>query len=99
MNYPLHLGVTGGRTCWWQHRCRELRLLIRVSDTLRVSLTADPTEEVAVGIGILTDLGLRQGGISLVSCPTCGRCTVDMISATERVEKRLKGSRVTCAWR
>ena len=95
VNYPLHLGVTEAGT----PRLGGVRSAVGLStlltqgigDTLRVSLTADPTEEVAVGIGILTDLGLRQGGISLVSCPTCGRCTVDMISATERVEKRLQG--------
>ena len=94
VNYPLHLGVTEAGT----PRLGGVRSAVGLSttaegigDTLRVSVTADPTEEVAVGIGILTDLGLRQGGISLVSCPTCGRCTVGMISATERVEKRLQG--------
>ena len=93
--YALHLGVTEAGT----PRLGGVRSAIGLSalliegigDTIRVSLTADPVEEVAVGIGILTDLGLRTGGLSLVSCPTCGRCTVDMISATERIEKRLQG--------
>ncbi|MAO82416.1 MAG: 4-hydroxy-3-methylbut-2-en-1-yl diphosphate synthase [Myxococcales bacterium] len=95
VDYPLHLGVTEAGT----PRLGGLRsalgigLLIAegIGDTLRVSLTADPVEEVAAGIAILKDLGLRQGGLSLVSCPTCGRCTVDMISATERIEKKLGG--------
>ena len=92
--YALHLGVTEAGT----PRLGGVRSAIGLSmllsegigDTIRVSLTADPVEEVAVGISVLRDLGIRQGGISLVSCPTCGRCTVDMISATERVEKRLQ---------
>jgi (E)-4-hydroxy-3-methylbut-2-enyl-diphosphate synthase len=92
--YALQLGVTEAGT----PRLGAVRSAIGLStlltegigDTIRVSLTADPTEEVAVGIGILRDLGIRTGGISLVSCPTCGRCTVDMISATERIEKRLQ---------
>ncbi len=93
VDYPLHLGVTEAGT----PRLGSLRsalgigLLVSqgIGDTIRVSLTADPVEEVAAGIAILKDLGLRQGGMCLVSCPTCGRCTVDMISATERIEKKL----------
>lgn len=93
VDYPLHLGVTEAGT----PRLGSLRsalgigLLIAegIGDTIRVSLTADPVEEVAAGIAILKDLGLRDGGLCLVSCPTCGRCTVDMISATERIEKSL----------
>ena len=60
-----------------------------IGDTIRVSLTADPVEEVKVGTLLLKSLGLREGGLTLVSCPTCGRCSVDMISAAERIEKAL----------
>jgi (E)-4-hydroxy-3-methylbut-2-enyl-diphosphate synthase len=56
---------------------------------LRVSLTADPIAEVRVGIGILKALGLRRPGISLVSCPSCGRCGIDLIGLTTRIEERL----------
>jgi (E)-4-hydroxy-3-methylbut-2-enyl-diphosphate synthase len=92
--YALHLGVTEAGT----PRLGTARSAVGLStllaegigDTIRVSLTAHPTEEVAVGLSILRDLGIRSGGMSLVSCPTCGRCTVDMISATERIEERLK---------
>jgi len=60
-----------------------------IGDTIRVSLTADPVEEVRVARLLLTSLGLKFGGATLTSCPTCGRCSVDMIPIAERVEKRL----------
>jgi (E)-4-hydroxy-3-methylbut-2-enyl-diphosphate synthase len=94
-DYPLHLGVTEAGTprLGASRSAAGLSILLAegIGDTVRVSLTADPVEEVAVGLGVLRDLGLREAGMSLVSCPTCGRCTVDMISATERIEKRLEG--------
>ncbi len=94
-DYPLHLGVTEAGTLL-QGAVKSsagigILLAEGIGDTLRVSLTADPTEEVKVGIHLLKGLGLRQGGMTLVSCPTCGRCSVDMISATNRIEKALAG--------
>lgn len=92
-DYPLHLGVTEAGTLL-QGTVKSaagigLLLAEGIGDTLRVSLTADPTEEVKVGIHLLKALGLREGGMTLVSCPTCGRCSVDMIEVTERIERML----------
>ncbi len=94
-DYPLHLGVTEAGTLV-QGAVKSaagigILLAEGIGDTIRVSLTADPVEEVKVGTLLLKSLGLRQGGMTLVSCPTCGRCSVDMISATERIEKALHG--------
>jgi len=94
-DYPLHLGVTEAGTLL-QGSVKSaagigILLAEGIGDTLRVSLTADPTEEVKVGVQLLKSLGLRDGGMTLVSCPTCGRCSVDMISATQRIEKALEG--------
>ena len=66
---------------------------------LRVSLAADPVEEVKVGIQLLKGSGLRRGGLTFVACPTCGRCSVNMIPIAERVEKKLHVVRGTCTWR
>ena len=60
-----------------------------IGDTIRVSLTADPVEEVRVARLLLKSLGLKFGGATLTSCPTCGRCSVAMIPIAERVEQRL----------
>jgi (E)-4-hydroxy-3-methylbut-2-enyl-diphosphate synthase len=94
-DYALHLGVTEAGTLL-QGTVKSasgigLLLAEGIGDTIRVSLTADPTEEVKVGQLLLKSLGLRPGGLTLVSCPTCGRCSVDMISATQRIEKALHG--------
>lgn len=62
-----------------------------IGDTMRVSLTGDPVDEVRVGFEILKALNLRQKGINLVSCPTCGRCQINLIGVAEEVEKRLAG--------
>ena len=64
-----------------------------IGDTLRVSLTADPVEEVAVAWEILAALDIRRRGPELVSCPTCGRCEVDLIPIAEEVERRLRDVR------
>lgn len=58
-----------------------------IGDTIRVSLTADPVEEVYAAKEILKTLGLRKGGIEIVSCPTCGRTQIDLIGLAEQVEK------------
>ncbi len=93
-NYPLHLGVTEAGT----ERMGMLNsamgigaLLLRgIGDTIRVSLTADPVREVAAGRDILQGLGLRQEGVSLVSCPTCGRTKIDLIGIANQVEERVR---------
>jgi (E)-4-hydroxy-3-methylbut-2-enyl-diphosphate synthase len=62
-----------------------------IGDTLRVSLTGDPTDEVRVGIEILKALGLRKAGVEFVSCPTCGRTQIDLIKVANEVQERLAG--------
>lgn len=91
---PLHLGVTEAGT--------EMQGTIKsavglgtlladgIGDTMRVSLTADPVKEPPVAWGILSALGLRRRGPEIVSCPTCARCQVDMISIANEISERLK---------
>src|SRR5438046_1176552 len=62
-----------------------------IGDTVRVSLSADPTEEVRVGIDILKSLGLRTGGLTFVSCPSCGRADVDLVKLAKEVEDEFRG--------
>src|SRR5512146_2693090 len=92
-DYPLHLGVTEAGTllAGTVKSAAGLGILLAegIGDTIRVSLTADPVEEVRVARMLLTSLGLKFGGATLTSCPTCGRCSVDMIPIAERVERRL----------
>ncbi|MCR5663527.1 MAG: flavodoxin-dependent (E)-4-hydroxy-3-methylbut-2-enyl-diphosphate synthase [Oscillospiraceae bacterium] len=92
--YPLHLGVTETGTAWngtIQSAVGIGTLLMEgLGDTLRVSLTADPVQEVRTGIAILKAAGLRRGGAKLVSCPTCGRTEIDLISLAQEVERRLE---------
>ncbi|MHB1844700.1 MAG: flavodoxin-dependent (E)-4-hydroxy-3-methylbut-2-enyl-diphosphate synthase, partial [Deltaproteobacteria bacterium] len=92
--YPLHLGITEAGTLQTGSVKSSAGLAILlaegIGDTLRISLAADPIEEVKVGIALLKSLGLREGGLTFVACPTCGRCSVDMIPVAERVEKRLQ---------
>jgi len=94
-DYPLHLGITEAGTllAGAVSSAAGLGILLAqgIGDTLRVSLTADPVEEVRVARILLKALGLKFGGASLTSCPTCGRCSVEMIPIAERVEKRLAG--------
>ncbi|MCL2857602.1 MAG: flavodoxin-dependent (E)-4-hydroxy-3-methylbut-2-enyl-diphosphate synthase [Oscillospiraceae bacterium] len=88
-DYPLHIGVTEAGT----PRIGTIKssigigslLLDGIGDTLRVSLTGDPVEEVRVGLGILQALGMGSG-VNVISCPTCGRCKIDLISLTHAVE-------------
>ncbi len=93
--YPLHLGVTeaGTRYNGLVNSAVGLGALLcrGVGDTIRVSLTADPVEEVRAGIAILRAAGLRRGGVRFVSCPTCGRTQVDLISLAKETERRLSG--------
>ena len=92
--YPLHLGVTETGTEWngtIQSAVGIGTLLCEgIGDTIRVSLTADPVREVAAGVAILKVAGLRSGGVKFVSCPTCGRTEIDLISLAKDVEARVK---------
>jgi (E)-4-hydroxy-3-methylbut-2-enyl-diphosphate synthase len=93
VDYPLHIGITEAGTTWSGtiKTAVGLGTLLYdgLGDTLRVSLTGDPVEEVRVGFEILKSLGLRQRGPVFVSCPTCGRCQVNLIAIAEEVERRL----------
>ena len=94
-DYPLHLGVTEAGT----PEMGVLKSAIGIGgllcqgigDTIRVSLTADPVEEVRAAKDILSAAGLRQTGPNLISCPTCGRTKYDMIPIAQEVERRLEG--------
>lgn len=92
-SYPLHLGVTETGTAWngtIQSAVGIGTLLSEgIGNTIRVSLTAPPVEEVKTGVAILKAVGLRRG-IKLVSCPTCGRTQIDLISLAHEVEERIK---------
>ncbi|MGB6873500.1 MAG: flavodoxin-dependent (E)-4-hydroxy-3-methylbut-2-enyl-diphosphate synthase [Dehalococcoidia bacterium] len=94
MSYPLHLGVTEAglpRTGAIRSAIGIGILLYQgIGDTIRISLSAHPCEEVFVAYEILKSLGLRQRGPTLVSCPSCGRAEVDIIALAEAVSKRLE---------
>lgn len=93
--YPLHIGVTEAGTL----RSGTVKSAVGIGillaegigDTLRVSLTADPVEEVAVAWEILAALDIRRNAPELVSCPTCGRCGIDLVSVAQQVSERLAG--------
>ncbi|MCD8049418.1 MAG: flavodoxin-dependent (E)-4-hydroxy-3-methylbut-2-enyl-diphosphate synthase [Clostridia bacterium] len=91
--YPLHLGVTEAGTEYGGVVKNAIGigalLLNGIGDTIRVSLTADPVREVKAGIEILKALGLRNGA-TMTSCPTCGRCKVDMIPIANEIASRLE---------
>jgi (E)-4-hydroxy-3-methylbut-2-enyl-diphosphate synthase len=97
-DYPLHLGVTeAGPT--FQGTVKSAvafgaLLAEGIGDTIRVSLSAPPVEEVKVGIAILESLGLRQRGLEIVSCPSCGRAQVDVYTLAEQVTAGLEGLNV-----
>ncbi len=89
--YPLHVGITESGTVQSGNikSAIGLGIILRqgIGDTIRVSLTGDPVEEVKSAKLILRTLGLRQGGIEVVSCPTCGRTKIDLIGLATQVEK------------
>ena len=91
MNYPLHVGITesGTLTSGNIKSALGLGLILHqgIGDTIRVSLTGDPVEEIKSAKLILRTLGLRKGGIEVVSCPTCGRTKIDLIGLANEVEK------------
>jgi (E)-4-hydroxy-3-methylbut-2-enyl-diphosphate synthase len=95
VDYPFHLGVTeaGTPTVGAIKSAVGIGTLLAegIGDTIRVSLSADPVEEVRVGLEILKALGLRKQGITFVSCPGCGRMDVDLVGLAAGVEKRLAG--------
>ncbi|MBQ6467472.1 MAG: flavodoxin-dependent (E)-4-hydroxy-3-methylbut-2-enyl-diphosphate synthase [Clostridia bacterium] len=94
-SYPLHLGVTEAGT----YRSALVKsaigigslLNMGIGDTIRVSMTDDPVKEVESGFEILKALGLNQNGVTVVSCPTCGRTRINLIDLANQVEQRLKG--------
>ncbi len=92
--YPLHLGVTEAGTLRGGLIKSSVGLgtLLAegIGDTIRVSLTENPIEEVSAGFDILKSLGLRERGVNFVSCPTCGRTQIDLIGLAKKVEERFK---------
>ncbi len=94
VDYPLHLGITeaGTKDRGLIKSALGLGILLNegIGDTLRVSLTADPAEEVWAAYEILRGLNLRQRGAELISCPTCGRCEIDLISTAEEVDRQVR---------
>lgn len=90
-DYPLHLGVTEAGTSFGATIKSSVAMgsLLRkgIGDTLRVSITGELEEEIRVGKEILRSLGLRKGGVNLISCPTCARLESDLVSAIKEVEK------------
>ena len=94
-DYPLHLGVTEAGTPSMGMVKSAMGigglLCLGVGDTLRVTLTADPVEEIYAAKKILKAAGLRKTGVNLIACPTCGRTRIDLIPLAEEVERRLAG--------
>ncbi len=95
VDYPFHIGITEAgpmlRGTVKSAIGLSLLLLEGIGDTIRVSLTADPLEEVRVAWEILRNLGIRFRGPEIISCPTCARCKIDLFKLVERVENALKG--------
>lgn len=95
VDYPLHLGITEAGTVNTgiiKSAVGIGALLAEgIGDTFRISLTGDPVNEVKVANEILKALGLKEYGPTLISCPTCGRCNIDLPSIAEKVERRLDG--------
>lgn len=94
VDYPLHIGITEAGTKFLGTVKSSVGigalLAMGIGDTLRVSLTADPAEEIPVACEILKSMGLRKFGIDIVSCPTCGRTEIDLINIANEVEKLCK---------
>lgn len=95
VDYPLHLGVTEAGTINYGTIKSSVGIGALLSegigDTIRVSLTGDPVDEVKVGRNILKSLGLIKAGIEIISCPTCGRTDINLIDIANEVEKRVVG--------
>ncbi len=93
--YPLHVGITEAGTLYGGNIKSSIGLGIilneGIGDTIRVSLSGDPVEEIKTAKMILKTLGMRQGGIEVVSCPTCGRTKIDLIGLANQVETMVQG--------
>jgi (E)-4-hydroxy-3-methylbut-2-enyl-diphosphate synthase len=100
-DYPLHLGITEAGTVFAGgiKSAIGLALILKqgIGDTIRVSLTGDPLEEVRAAKIILRTLGLRCGGIEVVSCPTCGRTEIDLIGLAQQVEEMVESLNIAIA--
>ena len=96
-DYPLHLGVTEAGSLLQAAIKSSIGLGILlydgIGDTIRVSVTGDPAQEIPVAYGILRALGIRKVGPEIISCPTCGRCEIDLAGLVDDVEARLSGMR------
>lgn len=94
VNYPLHLGITEAGTIQAGTVKSAvgigILLYMGIGDTIRISLTGDPAEEVRVGRQILKSLGLLNEGVELISCPTCGRTKINLIDLAKKVEEKTK---------
>lgn len=94
VSYPLHIGVTEAGTVYYGTVKSAVGigalLANGIGDTIRVSLTGSPTEEIKAGKAILKSLGLYNRGAELISCPTCGRTDINLIAIAEQVEKALE---------
>ncbi|NLW90859.1 MAG: flavodoxin-dependent (E)-4-hydroxy-3-methylbut-2-enyl-diphosphate synthase [Syntrophomonadaceae bacterium] len=94
VDYPLHVGVTEAGTMYrgLVKSALGVGLLLSegIGDTVRISLTADPVEEVWAAYEILRSLGLRKRGVELISCPSCGRCEIDLIQTAEAVDSQVR---------
>lgn len=92
--YPLHLGVTESGTTYMGTVKSAVGLgallVDRIGDTVRVSLTDDPVEEIKAAKAILKAAGVKRDGVNFISCPSCGRCEIDLINTAREVEDRLK---------
>ncbi len=92
LSYPLHLGVTEAGTTWSGTIKSSVGigalLLAGLGDTIRVSLTSNPVEEVKVARQILKSIGLMSQGVEIISCPTCGRTDIDLIGIAKKVEEK-----------
>lgn len=93
-DYPLHVGVTEAGTVRYGtiKSAVGIGILLHegIGDTIRVSLTGDPRHEIRVGYDILKSLGIRQRGVELIACPTCGRTQIDLVKIAGEVEEKLQ---------
>jgi (E)-4-hydroxy-3-methylbut-2-enyl-diphosphate synthase len=98
-DYPLHLGITEAGTVLSGAIRSSVGLAVLlaqgIGDTIRVSLAGPPEDEVRVGRKILASLGLRHGGVTVIACPTCGRCRIDVQAIAEEVERETVGIRAS----
>lgn len=96
-DYPLHIGVTeaGSLVPAAIKSSIGIGILLYegIGDTIRVSVTGDPVSEIGVAYGILRTLNVRKVGPDIISCPTCGRCEIDLLKLSEEVERRLAGTK------